>query len=56
MQSSWGAEVAEGDGGAEAGDGEAEGDGEKTHAYDDTDPFDSELSTQDWRELGIECG
>ena len=48
MQSSWGSN-------GEEKVAEAEGDGEKTYAYED-DAFESELSTQDWRELGVECG
>ena len=46
MQSSWGPKGEE---------KVAEGDGEKTYE-DENDAFESELSTQDWRELGIECG
>ena len=54
MQSSWGSKgeekVAEGD-----GECECEGEREKTY-IDENDAFESELSTQDWRELGVECG
>ena len=48
MQSSWGSK-------GEEKVAECEGDGEKAYAYED-DAFESELSTQDWRELGVECG
>ena len=54
MQSSWGSKgeekVADGQ-----GDGEREDDRKKAY-IDENDAFESELSTQDWRELGVECG
>ena len=58
MQSSWRPKnVAEAEGEGE-GEGDTEGDGggagEKAHEKED-EAFDSELSTQDWRELGIAC-
>lgn len=48
LQSSWGSKIAE-------GDREGEDKREKTYAYEDN-AFESELSTQEWRDLGIECG
>ena len=60
MQSSWGLngqnKAAEEEGDGEGiSDGEAAGDGGKTYAFEDN-TFESELSTQEWRDLGIECG
>ncbi len=54
MQSSWGSKGGEK---VAEGDGECEGDGEKAYTYEyEDEAFESELSTQDWRELGVECG
>ena len=50
LQSSWGSK-----GQNQAAEEEDDGDVEKTYAYEDN-AFESELSTQEWRELGIECG
>ena len=60
MQSSWGSKgqnkAAEEEGDREGiSDGEAAGDGGKIYAFEDN-TFESELSTQEWRDLGIECG
>ena len=46
MQSSWGSNGEE-----KVVEGEGEGDGEKA-SEDEDEVFGSELSTQDWRELG----
>ena len=48
-------EEAEAEGEAEGeGEGEEQRDGRKTYKSED-ETFESELSTQDWRELGIAC-
>ena len=40
----------------EKGEGEGEGNGEEVYEFEEEEEaFDSELSTQDWRELGVAC-
>ena len=50
MQSSWGSK-----GQIKAAEEEDDIDVEKAYAHEDN-AFESELSTQEWRDLGIECG